>query len=155
MALRATTGSIGVSVAVFILPMLRACLACATLQASRAIKIIKHRYDISNSLQLRKSRFSAGRSIEYDPRREVLRKMFEPMLDARRYEHRVAAGKFRTFAGDDEFARSGNHEIDFIARVRRLRIGADRRVDLHDERAVRERLDEALAVRPFFRAWAR
>lgn len=72
------------------------------------------------------------------------------MFDAGSHEQRVARGKFGTFARDDEFARSGNHEINLVSRVRYLRIVIDRRINLDDERPVRKRLGETLAMRPFF-----
>ena len=52
---------------------------------------------------------------------------------------------------DDELAGSANHEIDFIAIMRLLRVAIERRVKFDDERAVTKCFDEALAIRPFRR----
>src|SRR5581483_2316268 len=70
------------------------------------------------------------------------------VLGAGRDEQGGARGHPRAFAGADERARSRNHEIGLVARMRRLRIVAGGRVELDDEATAFEGLHEALAVGP-------
>src|SRR5262245_9420073 len=76
---------------------------------------------------------AAARAVEDDPSGEIVAEVLEPVLDARGDEQRVAGGEVLALAGHDEIAAAGDHEIDFVAIVRGLRVTADRSIDFDDE----------------------
>ena len=66
----------------------------------------------------------------------------------RRDEEHVARPKRSSFVAVEELAAARDDEVDLVARVGLLRIGAARRVDLDLERAVLEDRRVALAAGP-------
>jgi hypothetical protein len=96
--------------------------------------------------------FASRRPVKNDPGRKIACEILEAMFDVGGDEQSIAGGKTGTLAIDDEFAGTANHEIDFIAIVRLLRVVIERGIKFDDETAVAKCLDEAFALRPFRRS---
>ena len=75
---------------------------------------------------------AALRPVKEDPDGEVIAEVFEPMFDSGGCEQDISWRESLPSAITNEFAGALGHNIDFVARMRRLRIVAARRVKLYD-----------------------
>ena len=91
--------------------------------------------------------FSAFRSIEQHPQRQVAGEVFKPVFDARGREQDIRWSKLPAVVAANVLTGASGHEINFVARVRLLRIDAARRVDLDQQTAMLENGGKALSFR--------
>ena len=91
--------------------------------------------------------FAAFRSVEEDPYGEIVGEIFEAMFDAGTDKEKIVWAELLSLAFADKFPGAGDHYVNFILLVRRLRIGPARRVKFYLERAMLEQRDGSFLLR--------
>lgn len=90
--------------------------------------------------------FTAFRAIEENPYREVLAEVLKAVFDFGGDEQNVVRSKCLAHSAANKLAGALRHDVDFIARVRSLRIAPARRIELYHQRTVFEERHRALAL---------
>src|SRR5438128_12684226 len=117
-----------------------------TVARGRAMSFFRTRSGTSRAWQAKLPLAALG-PVEEDPDREVVAEVFEAVGDAGRREEEIAGSERQALPFDHKGPRTLDDDVALVARVRRLRVRADRPVDLDLQAAVAEELAVSLAVR--------
>ncbi len=91
--------------------------------------------------------FAAFRSVKENPDGKIFTEILEPVFDAGRDKQHIIFLECLSRCAADELSGAVGDHINFIARMRRLRISSARGIEFSDERAVLEKRDYAFFLR--------
>src|SRR6266480_1489870 len=92
-------------------------------------------------------RLAAFRAVKENPERKVVAEVFKTMLHSRWDKQEIVRPKLPTLVGAEKIARTADNNIDFVTRVRSLRIATARRVKFHCKCPVLEQRDGTFPLR--------
>src|SRR5439155_14842492 len=90
---------------------------------------------------------AAFRAVEENPECKVVAEIFKTMFHPGGDEQEIVRPKLPTLARANEIARAADDNIDFVARVRSLRIAPTWRVQLHGKCSVLKQCDGTFPLR--------
>jgi len=93
--------------------------------------------DVSGSF-LTSIDLAAFRAIKKDPDREVLTEILKAMFDARRGKQDIVRTKSLASAAANQLSAAAHDDVNFVTRMRCLRVLAARRIKLNHQRAMLE-----------------
>src|SRR5689334_25047924 len=91
--------------------------------------------------------FTAFRAVEHHPDSQIAGEVFEAVRDAGRGEEDVGWSKRSARVAANKLTGAGSNEVELVACVRLLWVGAARRIDLHQQTAVLKDGGKALSFR--------
>jgi hypothetical protein len=94
-------------------------------------------------------RFASFRAVKENPKDEIITKVLEPMRHLRFDKNEIAWTNGTAFIPAEEVTATSEHDVNFIARVRSLQIGAARRIKFHLQAGVLPQQNRSLLL--FFR----
>jgi hypothetical protein len=90
--------------------------------------------------------FSSLWPIKENPEEQIFREVHEPVDGSSGYEEEIAWPNLLPHAVVQEFAVSLHYNVDFVTRMRLLRVDIPRRKNLHDKASVLKHLRKRLAL---------
>ena len=92
-------------------------------------------------------RLAAFRAVEENPDRKIIAEIFKTVFHSGGDKQEIMRAKLPAFAGTNEVTGAANNYVDFITRMRTLRIVAPRCVKLHGKGPVVEERDGTFSLR--------
>src|SRR5205814_8068309 len=90
---------------------------------------------------------AAFRPVKENPDRKVIAEVFKTVFDSRGRKQNIVLSEGLSRSAADKLSAALRNDVNLIERVRRLRIAAARRVELHHQRAMFEQQYGLLALR--------